>query len=126
MAKIYQVKSFHTDERGEMSYLLNEEIPITNALLITSKKGTVRANHYHQKDSHYCYLLKGKMEYHEKGLTKNAKKEKVVVNTGEVIYTPPLKIHAMKFLEDSVFIALTTESRKREKYEKDLVRIKLV
>lgn len=126
MTKVYKVKPFHVDDRGEMSYLLDEEVPITSALLITSKKGTVRANHYHQKDSHYCYLLKGKMEYHEKGLEKDAKKEKVIVNAGEVIYTPPQKIHAMKFLQDSVFIALTTESRERGKYEKDLVRIKLV
>lgn len=126
MAKIYKVKPFHSDERGEMSYLLDEKVKITNVLIITSKKGTVRANHYHQKDSHYCYLLKGEMEYHEKDLAKNAKKEKVIVHAGEVVYTPPKKIHAMKFLEDSIFIALTTESRRQDIYEKDIIRVKLI
>ena len=39
MAKIKKVKPFYTDERGELSYLLDEETKITNALLVTCKKG---------------------------------------------------------------------------------------
>lgn len=126
MIKIIKVTPFHQDERGRMSYLLDEELKIVNALLITSKKGSIRANHYHKSDSHYCYLISGKMEYYEQSLKKGAKIEKAIIEAGEVVYTPAKKIHAMKFLQDSVFIALTTESRQQEKYEKDLVRIKLI
>ena len=25
------------------------------------KKGSIRANHYHKKDEHFCYVLKGEI-----------------------------------------------------------------
>ena len=58
-----KIKPFHTDERGELSHLLADEEPITSAVLITSRKGSVRANHYHKKDTHHVYVIKGSMEY---------------------------------------------------------------
>lgn len=110
-----------------MSSLLDDEIQITSVLLIISKKGSIRANHYHKKDTHYSYLISGKMEYTSKNLTrKRAKKTTRIVHAGEIIKTPPMMIHAMRFLEDTVFLALTTESRKRKDYERDTVRIQLV
>jgi len=110
-----------------MSFLLDGESKFTSALHITCKKGSIRANHYHKKDTHCCYMLKGKMEYSYKNLkVKNSKKKKLTVSEGEVICTPPMELHAMKFLENSEFIALTTEPRDQKKYEKDTVRIKFI
>lgn len=122
-----KVKPFRIDERGEMSYLLNKEVKITSALFITSKKGSIRANHYHKKDTHYCFMVEGKMEYIYKDLnTKTKRKRVMIVKVGETVCTPPMTMHAMKFLEDSVFVALTTESRDQKKYERDTVRVKLI
>lgn len=126
MKYIKKIKPFHIDERGEMSHLLDGRVKITSALLISSKKGSVRANHYHQKDSHYCYLLKGKMEYIYQDLGKKGKKKITLVNSGEIVYTPPMVAHAMRFLEDTVFLALTTEKREQSEYERDTIRIKLI
>lgn len=127
MKNIKKIKPFHVDERGEMSHLLDGKVKITSALLISSRKGSIRANHYHKKDSHYCYLLKGRMEYLEKDLkTKNARRKKAIVKEGKLVYTPPMIAHAMRFLEDSVFLALTTEPRKQSKYEKDTIRMELI
>lgn len=127
MINVRKIKSFHVDARGAMSHLLDGEIKITSALLVSSKKGSVRANHYHKKDSHYMYLLKGKMLYLAKDLRlKDAKKEKVILKEGELVYTPPMVAHAVRFLEDSTFLALTTESREQNAYEQDTVRIKLI
>lgn len=125
--KFYKkIKPFHTDERGVMTYILPGEIPIIGALLITSKKGAVRANHYHKKDSHYSFMLKGSMEYYFKEAEKpKARRRKILVKEGDLVYTPPMEIHTMKFLEDSAFLALTTEKRDQKKYEKDLVRVEL-
>ena len=50
----------------------------------------------------------------------------IVVNAGEIVESPPMTMHAMRFLEDSIFIALTTEARDQKKYEKDTVRVKLI
>lgn len=125
--KIFRkLKPFNIDERGEMTYIL-EEKPILSILLITCKKGSIRANHIHTKDSHYSYVLKGAMEYFykEKKGDKNLIKS-VIVKQNEMVYTPSKEAHAMKFLEDSVFLAFTTEKRNKNKYEKDLHRIDLI
>ncbi|MEK7502006.1 MAG: cupin domain-containing protein [Patescibacteria group bacterium] len=127
MKIIKKIKPFFIDERGEMSYLLDNANNITSVLYITCKKGAVRANHYHKKDTHYSYMVNGSMEYtYQDVKAKNAKKHKIIVKKGEIVESPPMTIHAMRFLEDSSFIALTTESRDRKKYEKDTVRVKLV
>lgn len=127
MKYVKKVKPFHVDDRGEMFYLLDKSAPITSALYITCKKGAVRANHYHKKDTHYSYMIKGSMEYtYQDVKDKNAKKHKVLIKKGEIVETPPMTMHAMRFLQDSIFIALTTEARNQKKYEKDTVRVKLI
>jgi len=127
MKIVKKIKPFHVDERGEMSHLLDNASNITSVLYITCKKGAIRANHYHKKDTHYSYMVEGSMEYTYKNLkTKNSKPKTVVVSAGEIVVTPPMTMHAMIFLEDSIFIALTTEARDQKKYEKDTVRVKLI
>lgn len=126
-AFLRKVKPFHVDERGEMSHLLAVKTPITSAVLITCKKGAIRANHYHKTDTHYSYMLKGKMAYYYRKLNAKDKKiHKVIVREGDIVYTPPKTLHAMEFLEDSIFIALSTEPRNQEAYEKGTVRVKLI
>lgn len=125
MKLIRNIEPFHIDDRGEMSYLI-EGAPIRSVLRITCKKGSIRANHIHTKDSHYSYMLSGSMKYYFKEeMGKNILKH-VVVKEGEMVYTPPLEAHAMRFLEDSVFLAFTTEKRQKNKYEEDLKRVELI
>lgn len=127
MKNVWTVRPFFKDSRGEMSHLLDGKVKIVSAVLITCKKGAIRANHYHEHDTHYSYMLKGSMEYVHKDLHKiNAKKRSFVVREGQIVVTPPMIAHAMKFLEDSVFLALTTEPRSRGEYEKDTKKIQLL
>lgn len=127
MKHVQKIKPFFIDERGEMSYLLPENVKIVSSLFITSNKGSIRANHYHKKDTHYCYILKGKIEYSYINLNAKTKtKRTIIVNKGELISTPPMIAHAMKYLEDTEFVVLTTEKRDQKRYEKDTVRVKLV
>lgn len=127
MKYVKKIRPFFADERGEMFHLLDKNAAITSVLLVTCKKGAIRANHYHKKDAHYSYILKGSMEYtYQDVKDKNAKKHTIIVHKGEIVETSPMTIHAMKFLEDSVFIALTTEARDHKKYEKDTIRVKLI
>lgn len=121
------IEPFFVDERGEMSHLLEGETPITSAVLITSKKGAIRANHYHKHDTHHVYIIKGSMEYTYQAVDDpEKKKHTVTVKAGQLVTSPPMTMHAMKFLEDSIFIALTTEARDQEKYEEDTVRVGLI
>lgn len=123
MKSVMKIKPFHIDQRGSMAHLLPKETPITSALLIESKKGAVRGNHYHKKDTHYVYLLWGKYEYIGRGLQKNAKNKVIIIKPGELVITQPKHAHAMRFLEDSLWIVLTTERRNKKQYEKDTVRM---
>lgn len=126
MIDVTSVTPFFTDKRGKMYYLTDEKIKITNVLLITCKKDAVRANHYHKNDSHYVYMLEGKMRYTTQDVKQKNKPESVILKKGDLVYTPSNLIHAMEFLVDSQFLALTTETRSQEAYEKDTVRVKIV
>ncbi|EKD90299.1 MAG: hypothetical protein ACD_31C00026G0001, partial [uncultured bacterium] len=53
-------------------------------------------------------------------------RKSVILKPGDLVLSHPMQAHSMEFLEDSVFLAITTEPRKQDLYEKDLVRIKLV
>lgn len=121
-----KIKPFFSDSRGNISHILPDETPVTSVVLITSKKGAVRANHYHKKDTHHVYMIKGKMKYTYKKNSSGSAKRDLIISEGEIITTPPLTTHAMEFLEDSTFIALTTEARDRKRYEEDTVRVDFV
>ncbi len=109
------------DERGEIQPLV--DMPMKSCLLITSKKGTVRANHYHKTDRHFCYVLKGRIEYYRRPHGSSEPPTKIVAGKGQMIFTPSLEEHAMVFPEDTVFLVLSRNSRAQEAYEADVVRI---
>jgi len=125
--KIFKkIKPLHIDGRGVMTYLI-EGAPVQSVLHITCKKGSIRANHIHMKDSHYSYMLKGSMNYYfREGTSEKSSVRHVKVKQGEMVYTPPHEAHAMRFLEESVFLAFTTEKRSKNKYEEDLKRVELI
>lgn len=116
------------DERGGITKVLDDGTSsIRSVLLITSKAGAIRANHYHKTDSHFCYMVSGKMEYLEQPLgAPDSQRQSVIVEAGDVVYTPPMVVHAMRFLEDSVFFAFAAKSRHQDAYEHDTVRVKMI
>lgn len=127
MIEVRKIKPSFVDERGSIAHVVDEGTLLRSALLIVSKAGSIRANHYHKKDSHYVYMLDGEMEYTSKPMSDpKAKKESVVLVPGDLVYTPPMTGHAMRFLRDSIFLALATEARGHDAYEEDTVRIKLI
>ena len=109
------------DERGEIVPLVDQIMK--SAVMISSKKGTVRANHYHKTDWHYCYVVSGSIDYYHRPHGSDATPEKVTIRTGQLFFTPPMVDHAMVFPEDTVFLTLGRNSRRQEVYEADVVRI---
>ncbi|MBN1688464.1 MAG: WxcM-like domain-containing protein [Candidatus Omnitrophica bacterium] len=106
-----------TDWRGEIYNIF--EGHLGHVALITSKKGSVRANHYHKEDVQYMYLVSGAYESHSCDVRDPHKKQVLHVKAGDIVYTPPMIAHAQKFTKDSVFLALTTREREQGKYESD-------
>ena len=126
--KVTKISPEFVDERGYISRVVDtDEYSLRAVLYITSKKGTVRANHYHKKDAHFVYCLSGKFRYSEKNMKKkNSKIESVILKPGDVVLSKPGIAHAMEFLEDTVFLAFTTEKRTQDLYEDDIKRVKIV
>ncbi len=114
------------DARGAISKVLDDKgLAIKSILHITSKKGSIRSNHYHKKDSHYCFLVSGKLEWHEKPVG-GGEISIAILGAGDLVYTPPMTIHAVRALEDSEFFAFATEARNQDDYEADTVRVTLI
>ncbi|MDA0999768.1 MAG: cupin domain-containing protein [bacterium] len=112
------------DDRGVIQNLI--EAPMRMAVMIESRKGSIRANHYHKTDWHYCYVIKGEIEYFHRPVGDETPPEKIIVKEGELFFTPPMVEHAMRFTEDTLFLTLSRNARDHEAYESDLVRIRLI
>ncbi len=105
-----------TDERGEISnYELLE--PINMIGMITSKRGTVRANHMHPQQNQQCLLVSGKYISYTKDLSEeNAVIESRIIQAGDIAVIKPNVAHAMVFMEDSVFLNLVRGEREHANY----------
>lgn len=121
---IVQLEGAHEDERGYIQPLC--DLPMKSASLIFSKKGTVRANHFHHTDWHYCYVVSGRIEYSHRTAGSDEPPEVVEIKQGGMFFTPPKVEHAMVFPEDTLFLTLSRNPRDQASYEADVERIELV
>ncbi len=106
----------YTDSRGKIS---NHELtePINMIGLIDSKKGTMRANHYHPQQEQKCLFTKGQIiEVFQDILNPNSPKITQVVNEGQLSVIKPNVAHTMVFTEDTVFLNLVRGEREHENY----------
>lgn len=99
----------------------------THAALITSRKGSVRANHYHKTDWHYAFVLSGGIHYYWRPAGDRETPKNKLYRAGEMFFSPPLIEHAMYFVEDTTFITFAKNERSdHATHEADLVRIPLI
>ncbi len=106
----------YIDDRGKISnYELTE--PINLIGYIESKKGTVRANHYHPIQEQKCLLVKGRYVSVIKDLADpKAQIKTQLISEGDIAIIKPNVAHTMVFLEDSVFLNLVRGEREHENY----------
>ena len=116
-----KIRPVSDDERGSIQPLV--DVPMESCVLITSKKGTVRANHFHRTDWHYCYVTEGEIEYFERPHGSAAKPRKHTIRKGQMFFTGPMVDHAMVFTKDTTFITWGRNSRAQDVYEADVERI---
>ena len=112
------------DGRGSIKPLV--DTIMRSAIVIESKAGSLRANHYHKTDWHYCYVVSGQIEYLHRQTGSNQKPTTILVNEGEMIFTPPMVDHGMTFPVDTVFLTLSRNPRDQASYESDVVRVDMV
>ena len=112
------------DLRGSIQPLVDSIMK--SAVMIHSKAGSLRANHYHKTDWHYCYVISGKIKYYYKELNSDKDPELLIIEKGNMVFTPPLVEHCMKFPEDTLFLTLSRNPRDQETYELDVIRTNLI
>ena len=106
----------YIDPRGKIS---NHELtePINLIGLIDSKKGTIRANHYHPQQEQKCLFTKGQIiEIFQDVLNPNAPKITQVVNEGQMSIIKPNVAHTMVFTKDTTFLNLVRGEREHDNY----------
>ena len=106
-----------SDDRGLISNVADGKLG--DVAVIKSNIGSVRANHYHREDWHLCYLISGEMEYIWKDFLGDKESNKIVVASSQMIFTPSMTPHRIKFLEDSIFLSISRLSRISKNYEND-------
>jgi len=106
----------YVDSRGKIS---NHELtePINLIGLIDSKKGTIRANHYHPQQEQKCLFTKGQViEIFQDILNPDAPKITQVVNAGQLSIIKPNVAHTMVFTKDTTFLNLVRGEREHNNY----------
>ncbi len=106
----------YIDQRGKIS---NHELtePINLIGLIHSKKGTMRANHYHPQQEQKCLFTSGQIiEVFQDLLNPNSPKITQVVNEGQLSVIKPNVAHTMVFSKDTTFLNLVRGERDHDNY----------
>jgi quercetin dioxygenase-like cupin family protein len=122
--RVVKLDKAYVDARGSIQPLVDRLMK--SAVLIESKAGSLRANHYHKTDWHYCYVIKGCIEYWHRPTGSTEAPTKMLVQAGEMMFTPPMVDHGMVFPEDCTFLTLSRNSRDQAAYEADVVRIEML
>lgn len=118
--KFFKAETYK-DKRGVIVNATPNNPVIRNVMYITGKKGSVRGDHWHKKDKHYCLVIEGIIEYTERKIKSNIY-ERIVLKPGDIVLSDKNTFHRFKFLTDGVFIAMATLPRTHKDYEKDTVR----
>ena len=116
LEKIRDGENEFVDSRGKIS---NHELtePINMIGLVGSKKGTIRANHYHPQQEQKCLFTKGQIiEVFQDMLNSNSPKITQVVNEGQLSVIKPNVAHTMVFTKDTTFLNLVRGEREHENY----------
>ncbi len=109
-------KNLFEDKRGKIS---NHELtePINLIGLIDSKRGTIRANHYHPQQEQKCLFTKGQIiEVFQDLINPNSPKITQVVNEGQLSIIKPNVAHTMVFTKDTTFLNLVRGERDHDNY----------
>jgi quercetin dioxygenase-like cupin family protein len=99
---------------------------VRSVALITSKKGSIRSNHYHKTDWHYLYVLSGYVMYLWRRVGSERPPARLIAHEGSMLFTPPGVEHAVLSLSDSRLISLARNARTHEAHEADVVRVNVL
>ena len=118
--KVVKISPAFSDARGDIIDILKNSV-VEYATLITSKRGAIRANHFHKETFQYVYMLEGRMRVVSQ--MPGEAIEEVVLEKGDLIVNVPLERHAFEAIDDCTMLVLTKGPRGGDDYEKDTFRL---
>ena len=119
----HKIGKIFKDKRGWLKKILDGNF--SSCIEVYSKKGSVRANHYHKKDKHFIYVISGEILYFYKDRKKGSKTNIKLMKKNNLFFTPAMQEHMAYFTKNTHFLAFSTRKRTRFDYEKDLIRINM-
>jgi len=120
---IHKTGKVFRDERGYLLKILDKGF--SSCIEIFSKKGSIRANHYHKKDEHFCYVLKGEILFFYRNRKKGSKLNYKIMKKGDLFFTTYNQDHLAYFLKTTHFLSYSSRKRSKIDYENDLVRLNM-
>tara|TARA_B100001029_G_C15057627_1_gene455673 strand:- start:1698 stop:2123 length:426 start_codon:yes stop_codon:yes gene_type:complete len=120
---VHKTGKVFRDERGYLLKILDKGF--SSCIEIFSKKGSIRANHYHKKDEHFCYVLKGEILFFYRNRKKGSKLNYKIMKKGDLFFTTYNQDHLAYFLKTTHFLSYSSRKRTKIDYEKDLVRLNM-
>ena len=120
---IHKTGKVFKDERGYLLKILDKGF--SSCIEIFSKKGSIRANHYHKKDEHFCYILRGEILFFYRNRKKGSKLNYKVMKKGDLFFTTYDQDHLAYFLKTTHFLSYSSRKRSKFDYENDLVRLNM-
>lgn len=88
--------------------------------LITTKAGSVRANHtHHENDFHAAYVVSGEIKYSEEI---DGEIKEYLFKAGDMFFSPPERWHKMEFPQDTVFLTCNGILKNHVNYERSIER----
>ena len=120
-ADIIDLKEKFGDNRGFIQPLC--DLNMKSASLIYTKADQWRANHYHKKDWHFIYVIKGEFEYYFRKTNEKEDTKKKIVTQGQLLFTGPMIDHAMLYTKETEILVVSKNPRDQKTYEEDTVRI---
>lgn len=120
---IHKTGKCFKDKRGSLLKIIDKGF--SSCIEIISKKNSIRANHYHKKDEHYAYIIKGKILFFYRDKKNKSELNYKIMKKGDLFFTTYMQDHMAYFLENTHFLAFSTRKRSKFDYENDLVRINM-
>ena len=127
MENIRKLKIAVEDDRGIILDIFKSS-PKDHCALITFKKDSQRANHYHKNSTQYTFIVSGNLLLRTAKVDDSGKFlseiEERKVEPYTLITHLPYEAHSFLALSDSTILAFACGIRGGEDYEKDVFRIK--
>ena len=128
MSVIKKIKSFSSDNRGEIIDLFTHE-PKDHCSIVTFNKNAIRGNHFHKKSIQSAYILEGKFKIYHVKINENTSYDskqiqELEASSRDFITHEEYEAHAYKCLSDKgTLLVFTNGVRGGKYYEDDTFRL---